>query len=95
MIRSSPCGLTHPASEVREHALMIADPQRASAGILALAEDPDARVRFQFAIAAGASAIRRRRRPWPRSPSATRPTAGCELPFSARLAVAKTNFSIG
>jgi putative membrane-bound dehydrogenase-like protein len=47
-------GLAHEAPEVREHALMIADPRRASAGILSLADDCDVRVRFQFAIAAGA-----------------------------------------
>ena len=47
------CGLTHPASEVREQTLMIAEPRPALASFLPLAEDADARVRFQFAIAAG------------------------------------------
>jgi hypothetical protein len=46
--------LTHPASEVREQALTIAEPRPSLASFLRLAEDADARVRFQFAIAAGA-----------------------------------------
>ncbi len=47
-------GLTHPAAEVREQALMLRESSPALSRFLALAEDPDARVRFQFAIAAGA-----------------------------------------
>jgi putative heme-binding domain-containing protein len=47
-------GLAHPAAEVREHALMIAEPRPGLLRFLGMAGDTDARVRFQFAIAAGA-----------------------------------------
>lgn len=53
-------GLNNPAAEVREQALMIAEPHLATdAGlidaVLPLADDADARVRFQWAIVSGSA----------------------------------------